>query len=119
MLGIVGAASFLESGDAGIVDEDVERADLTDYFGPARLVANIEAEEARADRRGGGAAELLVDVGGPDRRTLGDEGARDRFAYPLGGAGDQRRLSFKSVHGGSLSDSGSRWNPGKITHRCP
>src|SRR5262249_18373012 len=83
--------------DSGVVDEDVEPAEVADDFGEdgvdLRGVADVEGQRPGARGAGGGLSRAWgVDVGVEDAGAVGGEGVGDGLADAAGGAGHQRHL---------------------------
>ena len=91
-------------GEAGVVDEDVEPAELgdrlVDQLGHLRLVAEVAGADVHARAELGGQLLELVDLapGDGDRRPLLVQRAGDAAADAAGCAGDQRRLVGEIEH---------------------
>ena len=81
-------------GDAGIVDENVEPAEVRDSLfhrapGVFRL-RQVRLDEVRANRRRGGLALFRVEIGDRNLCAVGDITLRDCAANALRAAGDER-----------------------------
>ena len=84
--------------DAGVVDQDVEPAEVADGGRdrgvlPARLVGHVEVDEAvrpsPLSESATFAPSVVLQVGDDDRRAGGGERLGHAFAESLGGAGDE------------------------------
>jgi hypothetical protein len=106
VLRVVGDAALLETGDARVVDDDIETAmlvaDIGDEICPLSFFAHIEmtVTRRRTERFGRRGAERIIDVRDVNTRTLGDERACNCCTDSAGGAGHERYLVLESTHAG-------------------
>ena len=92
--------------DAGVVDEDVEAAELRDGGGDGVGAGDIEVEGAAQSRvdRARASAAAKIDVGDPDEGAGANEFFDGGFADAAGAAGDEcvaavesRRLAGRRI----------------------
>jgi hypothetical protein len=98
------APQVLAADGAGVVDEDVERSELTLDVRDGRVdrcaVAHVRRDGDPVPDGGGrspGAVEVDVECGDP--RSLGGKAQADRLADARGTAGDRRDLPIEPHHG--------------------
>ena len=102
------------AGDAGVIDENVQRAPVSgdglQRRVPVALLAHVQRQIAgvRADFCGDALAVGVVDVAQINKRAFGSESAGDGLADTTGSTGDEGGFSGKSCH-----DDYSGWNEGR------
>src|SRR5207253_6721027 len=93
---------FVEAGDTGVVDEDVEAAvpfeDELHRGAPVRVARDVEPEKGSAEFLRDRPAAGFVDVGDEDAGAFGGEPPRGGLADAAGRACNQRRFSVQSSH---------------------
>ena len=103
------SATGLEHADAGVVDQDVEAAEVRHGLGERRLdlgvIPNAGRDREHARTRGvgaqlgrGGVEACLVRRGDRHRGALREQRARGGEADPARAAGDERNLASEWTH---------------------
>ena len=111
VFGVVRGALF-QTGDAGVVDEDVEPAMAVEQArhrtDPGHLFAHVQPHPAAGQALGRGRAALLVDVADDHERPFGDEGLGDGLADASRRTRHQGHLVLQSGHRASFESEHAR-----------
>jgi hypothetical protein len=98
VLGIVSDPPRFESGDARVIDQDVESALQTDDSLPIGLDSNVEFFEPDAEPVSGPLSVFRVEVRKDDIGALGAKRRCDRLTDPASAACHERRFVLQPCH---------------------